>query len=65
MVEGIEAGFDAAMFVGYHAMAGTRHAVIDHTYTGIVHQVRLNGRPAGELAIMPPSPGPTACRSPW
>jgi D-amino peptidase len=51
MVEGIEAGFDAAMFVGYHAMAGTRHAVIDHTYTGIVHQVRLNGRPAGELAI--------------
>jgi D-amino peptidase len=51
MVEGIELGFDAAFFVGYHAMAGTRHAVIDHTYTGIVHQARLNGQPAGELAI--------------
>ena len=51
MVEGIELGFDAALFVGYHAMAGTRHAVIDHTYTGIVHQARLNGRPVGELAI--------------
>jgi D-amino peptidase len=51
MVEGVELGFDAAMFVGYHAMAGTAHAVIDHTYAGIVHQVRLNGRPAGELAI--------------
>jgi D-amino peptidase len=51
MVEGVELGFDAAMFVGYHAMAGTRHAVIDHTYTSIVHEARLNGKPAGELAI--------------
>jgi len=51
MVEGVDLGFDAAMFVGYHAMAGAAHAVIDHTYTSIVHQVRLNGRPAGELAI--------------
>ena len=51
MVEGVELGFDAAMFVGYHAMAGAAHAVIDHTYTSIVHEVRLNGRPAGELAI--------------
>ena len=44
MVEGVELGFDAALFVGYHAMAGTRHAIIDHTYTGTVHEVRLNGR---------------------
>jgi D-amino peptidase len=51
MVEGVELGFDAAMFVGYHARAGARHAVIDHTYAGTVHEVRLNGRPAGELAI--------------
>jgi D-amino peptidase len=51
MVEGVELGFDAAMFVGYHARAGTRHAVIDHTYTSIVHEARLNGKPAGELAI--------------
>jgi D-amino peptidase len=51
MVEGVELGFDAALFVGYHALAGARHAIIDHTYTSIVHQVLLNGRPAGELAI--------------
>ena len=51
MVEGVELGFDAAMFVGYHAMAGTAHAVIDHTYTSIVHAVRLNGRAVGELGI--------------
>jgi D-amino peptidase len=51
MVEGIELGFDAALFVGYHAMAGTRHAIIDHTYSGLVHEARLNGRPMGELGI--------------
>ena len=51
MVEGVELGFDAAIFVGYHAMAGTRHAIIDHTYTGTVHEARLNGRPVGELGI--------------
>ena len=41
MVEGIELGFDGALFVGYHAMAGTRHAIIDHTYSGLVHEARL------------------------
>jgi D-amino peptidase len=51
MVEGIDLGFDAALFVGYHAMAGTAHAVIDHTYTSIVHAARLNGSAVGELAI--------------
>lgn len=51
MVEGVEAGFDAAMFIGYHARAGVGQAIIDHTYTSIVHEARLNGRPVGELAI--------------
>jgi D-amino peptidase len=51
MVEAIDLGFDAALFVGYHARAGTHHAIIDHTYTSRVHEVRLNGRPVGELAI--------------
>jgi D-amino peptidase len=51
MVEGIDGGFDAAMFIGYHAMAGTRNAVIDHTYTSRVYQARINGQPVGELAL--------------
>ena len=51
MVEGVEAGFDAALFVGYHARAGVGNAIIDHTYTSLVHEARLNGRPVGELAI--------------
>jgi D-amino peptidase len=51
MVQGIEEGFDAAMFIGYHAQAGTRDAIIDHTYTSRVYQVRINGKPVGELAL--------------
>jgi D-amino peptidase len=51
MMEGVELGFDGVMFVGYHARAGTRDAVIDHTYTDRVHEARLNGRAVGELAI--------------
>jgi D-amino peptidase len=51
MVEGIETGFDAAMFIGYHARAGTRNATIDHTYTSRVYEARLNGEPIGELGL--------------
>src|ERR687898_1463677 len=51
MVEGIDGGFDAALFIGYHAMAGTRHAIIDHTYTSRVYQARINGQAVGELAL--------------
>lgn len=51
MVEGIDGGFDAAMFIGYHARAGTQHATIDHTYTSRVYEVQINGEPVGELAL--------------
>jgi D-amino peptidase len=51
MVEGIDGGFDAAMFIGYHAMAGTRDAIIDHTYTSRVYEARINGQAVGELGL--------------
>ncbi|MGH7509171.1 MAG: M55 family metallopeptidase [Gemmatimonadales bacterium] len=51
MVEGVDGGFDSAMFIGYHARAGTRHATIDHTYTSRVYEARINGEPVGELAL--------------
>lgn len=51
MMEGVDGGFQAVCCIGYHAMAGTRHATIDHTYTDRIHQVKLNGQPVGELAI--------------
>jgi D-amino peptidase len=53
MCEGIGPGFDAAFFVGYHASAGTRGAVIPHTYAGadVVQAMRLNGRRQSEGSI--------------
>jgi D-amino peptidase len=51
MMEGIDAGFDVALCIGYHARAGTRSAVLDHTYTDRLIDVRLNGRSVGELGL--------------
>lgn len=51
MVQGIDTGFDAALFIGYHARAGTRHAILDHTYADRIHDVRLNGKAVGELGL--------------
>src|SRR6266699_2649954 len=46
-----QGGFDAALFIGYHARAGTRNAILDHTYADRIHEVRLNGKPVGELGL--------------
>ncbi len=51
MVQGIDGGFDAALFIGYHARAGTRNAILDHTYADRIHEVRLNGKAVGELGL--------------
>ncbi|NLL36317.1 MAG: M55 family metallopeptidase [Fretibacterium sp.] len=51
MVEGHE-GFDAALFVGFHAMAGTRHAILDHTVSSaVVYSVTVNGHELGETGL--------------
>src|SRR6266550_2919293 len=46
-----QGGFDAALCIGYHARAGTRNAILDHTYADRIHEVRLNGKPVGELGL--------------
>ncbi len=44
--------FDAAVFVGYHAMARTYRAIHPHTIAGAaVSELRINGRPHGETGI--------------
>lgn len=44
--------FDAAVFVGYHAMAHTYNAIHPHTIAGVaVYQLRVNGRPHGETGL--------------
>lgn len=50
MVQGLDEGHDVALFVGYHAMAGTPRAVLNHTFVGQeLVRVRVDGTEAGEL----------------
>ena len=50
--EGLDATFGAVLFVGYHARAGTRDAVLPHTWIGsLVHGIRVNGEIFGETAL--------------
>jgi D-amino peptidase len=52
MMQGFGSDFDVALFVGYHAAAGTQAAVLDHTYSGrLLYEVRLNGEPATEAEL--------------
>jgi len=50
--EFLERGADAALFVGMHAMAGTRDGVLNHTVSGQVWQnLWFNGTLVGETGI--------------
>ena len=43
MMEGIDKTFDAVLFVGYHAKAGTKDATLDHTMSGSIYDLKVNG----------------------
>lgn len=43
MMEGIDKSFDAVVFIGYHARAGTPNAILEHTSTGNVVDFSVNG----------------------
>jgi D-amino peptidase len=51
MMQGIDDSFDAVFFTGYHAAAGTQDAVLDHTYSGVVRQVKLGPHIVGEAGL--------------
>ena len=51
MVEGIDESFDALVFIGYHARAGTPDAIIDHTMSGNVTDFAMNGVSLPEAGI--------------
>ncbi|HVT11312.1 MAG TPA: M55 family metallopeptidase [Fimbriimonadaceae bacterium] len=51
MMDGLDESFDAAMLVGYHAMAGGLHGMMEHALAGGVHRFWINGDPAGEIAV--------------
>ncbi len=45
-------GSDGMILLGYHAMAGTQRAHLEHTYTSKeIQNIWLNGKKAGEFAI--------------
>jgi D-amino peptidase len=48
MVQGLDGSFDAVIFIGYHAMAGTGNGFLAHTGSGTVKGLWLNGVEVGE-----------------
>lgn len=42
MMEGINAQFDAVIFIGYHAKSGTPNATLKHTYSGRIFDLKIN-----------------------
>jgi D-amino peptidase len=52
MMQGIDATCDVAMFIGYHARAGTINGTLDHTISGgTVYSVKINDIEMPELGI--------------
>lgn len=52
MVQGVDSGVDGAFFIGYHARAGSLHAILDHTWSSArVANVWLNDRIIGEFGL--------------
>lgn len=48
----LEEGVDGMILLGYHARAGTLHAVLEHTMSSESwHRLRVNGREIGEVGI--------------
>lgn len=52
MMEGIDSSFQACIFVGYHARAGSAPAILDHTISGaVIYSIKINGIEMPELGI--------------
>ena len=52
MVHGISSRFGVALFVGYHAGAGSKNGILDHTYSSkVIARVRIGGRDFDETAL--------------
>lgn len=52
MVQSVDSGVDAALFVGYHARIGTQNAILDHTWSSArVSNLWINGRLIGEFGL--------------
>jgi D-amino peptidase len=55
---GIDEGFDALFYVGYHQREGGGDGVMNHTILGrVVYEIRVNGDPVDEAALNAPVAG--------
>jgi D-amino peptidase len=43
MMEGVDETFGAAVFIGYHASAGKPNAILEHTWSGRITSLKING----------------------
>jgi len=48
MMQGLDASFDAVIFIGYHARAGTENGFLAHTGSGSIKGLWINGKEVGE-----------------
>ena len=55
MLEGLGPDRDGALFVGYHAMAGTQAAVLEHTWNYKVYSARVGELEVGEFGVGRPA----------
>lgn len=51
MMAGLEDGFDAVMFIGYHSPSRSDGNPLSHTMTTKIHHVKINGEIASEFDI--------------
>ena len=52
MIQGVDQGVDGVIFVGYHARAGSLHAILDHTWSSVrVANLWLNDILVGEYGL--------------
>jgi D-amino peptidase len=63
MVAGLDATFDAMVFVGYHAGASVSEGVLAHTFNRSPRSVRLNGQVVGEGGLSAAVGATSTCRS--
>lgn len=51
MMQGIGPDVNAVCLIGYHARAGSAPAIHDHTWSGTIYSVTLNGQTVGEIGL--------------
>ncbi len=51
MMDGLERGFAAAVYIGYHSRAGSAASPMSHTMSTTLAEFRVNGRPVSEFEL--------------